>query len=242
MLLDLNIGAGNGGTLGIGNLTIGAGSTITGAGFINVGAAAGSDGTLIISGGGVLRDTAAANLANYAMFVGSSPRIRDACSRDWQRLGHGYLPVARPWTYGLALANSGGDGSLTVSHGGSVTVGTANSNINTSLAIGRLGNGTLTLTDPGSEVTANGIAYVAHTATGTLLVENSATFLAAWTVGVGGIIIGDGNTHGVGGIGFGTIETGGVLDSQGYVYVGYEGTEGQLTILNGGTVQANSGS
>jgi T5SS/PEP-CTERM-associated repeat protein len=106
------------------------------------------------------------------------------------------------------------------------------------LGIGRQSNGTLTVTDPGSEVVATGKAYIAHAETGTLIVENSGTFLVTLDpVGIGGLTVGNGTTLGVGGSGTATVTSGGLLESEGYVDVGVGGDTGTLTV-QGGSVSA----
>jgi T5SS/PEP-CTERM-associated repeat protein len=238
----LNVGRGGGGIYAAGALTIGSGSTITSSGGeVNIGTSAGNVATLTVSGGGVLQETAATYPTQYAMYVGSSPASGALAAGSGSVIVTGTGSLIDLGFNGLDLGSTGGSGSLTVSQGGSVIAATTNSNVNTSLAIGRLGNGTLTVMDPGSQVTAVGIAYVAHSATGSLVVENFGTFLAALDpLGLAGLIIGDGSTTGVGGTGAATVTTDGVLDSRGYVIVGLRGTEGQLTVLNGGTVQVGT--
>jgi len=189
----------------------------------------------------VLQETAASYPTQYAMDVGYDPASGTLAASSGYVLVTGAGSLIDLGFNGLVLGDEGGSGSVTVSQGGSVIAATLNSNENNSLAIGRLGNGTLTVTDPGSQFTAVGEAYIAHSANGTLSVANHATFLASLDpVGLAGLTIGDGSTTGVGGAGAVTVTTDGVFDSQGYVTVGLRGTEGQLTVLNGGTVQVGT--
>jgi hypothetical protein len=64
------IGGGGGGANGEGELTIGSGSTVSVGEFIGVGTASGTVGTLVVSGGGVLDETAPGSNSDRAMNVG----------------------------------------------------------------------------------------------------------------------------------------------------------------------------
>jgi fibronectin-binding autotransporter adhesin len=236
--LYVSIGGGGGNA---GNLTIGNGSTVVSGGYIDVGTSPGSNAILTINGGGVLRQTGPGNTLNYEMYVGYSPSSGTLAASNGTVVVTGAGSLLDLGLNGLDLANNGGNGSLIVSQGGSVYANASNPALNDSLAIGRKGNGTLTVTDPGSQVTAAGYSYIAHSAGGTLVVENGGTFLASpGAGGVSGLVIGDGSTIGVGGTGIAIVTTEGVLDSQGYVTVGLRGTAGQLSVLNGGTVKVGT--
>ncbi|WP_158923365.1 Hint domain-containing protein [Acidisphaera sp. S103] len=227
-----------GGTTG--SLTIGAGGILISGGNIFVGNAPGGNGTLTVSSGGLLRQNGPANPDGYDMEIASNAASGTLAASVGLVTVTGAGSLIDMGANGIVIAEDGGNGALTVSQGGSVNATTYNSNLYNSIAIGRLGNGTLTVTDPGSRVSANGLVYVAHTETGTLTVENSATFLATPdATGVAGVIIGEGNDNGVGGTGIADVTTGGDLLSQGYVIVGLRGTAGQLTV-NGGTVQVGT--
>jgi autotransporter passenger strand-loop-strand repeat protein/T5SS/PEP-CTERM-associated repeat protein len=236
------IGNGGGGTNSPGALIIGSGATITTpGGFINVGANPGNVANLTVSGGGLLEETAADNPNNYIMTVGAGGASGTlAASSDTVLVtGTGSL-LDLPFN-GIEIGNNGGSGSVTVSQGGSILATTQDSNDSNSLAIGRTGNGTLTVTGSGSQLTAVGVAYVAHSQTGTLTVENQGTvLLEPDATGQAGITIGSGNTVGVGGTGVATVMTGGDLISQGFVAVGLYGTTGQLNVSNSGTVQVGT--
>jgi T5SS/PEP-CTERM-associated repeat protein len=220
-----------------GNLIIGAGGTITGGGFSYVGEDAGNVDTLTITGGGVFHETGTVDPAVYAMYVGFYPSSGTLAASSGSVVVTGQGSLLDLGSSGMVLGDDGGNGSMTVSQGGSVHAATVNSNVNGALAIGRLSDGTLTVTDPGSQFTATGQVYVSHTQTGSLLVEDSGTFLAAPdAMGIAGLLLGDGTALGVGGTGVATVTTDGLLDSQGFVIVGLDGTSGQLAVLNGGTV------
>jgi T5SS/PEP-CTERM-associated repeat protein len=240
---ELNIGLSGGGSNGLGALTIGSGSTITTGGFILVGNYAGDVATLTVSGGGVLDETAPGNNATWAMNVGGSGASGALAAASASVVVTGAGSIINLGSNSLQLADGGGNASMTISQGGSlIAVETAGS-LWSSMSIGKLGQGTLTVTDPGSQATAVGGAYFGRSAggSGTLIVENYGRFLAAPDpTGYAGLVIGNGNTAGVGGTGTAIVTTDGVLDSDGYVTVGLRGTQGQLTVLNGGTVRVGT--
>jgi T5SS/PEP-CTERM-associated repeat protein/autotransporter passenger strand-loop-strand repeat protein len=235
----LNIGLGNGGANADGALTVGGGSTLSIGGYINVGGHAGNVTTLTISGGGVLNQTAPGSSGSMEVANATASGTLAAASASVLVTGAG--SILNLGSNALYIANGGGTGSVLVSLGGSVIASSYDDNVLDPLSIGYHGNGTLTVTDPGSQATLNGVAYLAHTGTGTLVVENSGSvLLAPDPVGLVGLSIGDGNQNGVGGTGVAMVSTNGVLDDQGYMFVGLRGTEGQLSVLNGGTVQVGT--
>jgi autotransporter passenger strand-loop-strand repeat protein len=237
-LAGLQIGAGGGGTSGPGALRIGGGTIDTPGGAIIVGNYAGNTASLTIANGGALTETAADLPSNYIMYVGTggTSGTLAAASASVLVTGTGSL-LDLPFN-GIEIGNSGGSGTVTVSQGGSILATTQNSTDAAAIAIGRTGNGTLTVTDAGSQVKAVGQVYVGRSQNGSLTVENAGTFLAtADAAGQSGVLIGDGNTVGVGGLGVATVTTGGDLISQGAVAVGVWGTAGLLQVSNSGTVQ-----
>jgi T5SS/PEP-CTERM-associated repeat protein len=251
---NFDIGAGGGGTQGLGALTIGGDSTISLAGAaVFVALHSGDSASLTVSGGGVLRHTVAETPPAYAMYVGFNGASGTLAASSGTVVVTGAGSLIDLGSSGLGIGNNAnlgtvvGNGAFTVSQGGSVSVGTPNSNNNYSLAIGQYGNGTLTVEDPGSQVTAVGAAYIAHNETGTLIVENSGSFLAALDpLGLGGLTIGNGKTFdpaggiGVGGTGNATVTSLGVLNSPGSIVVGSKGDTGELSVLNGGTVEVGT--
>ncbi len=236
---NLNIGNPGGTTNSVGNLVIGPGSTIFSSGFVGVGGNAGNVSALTLTGGGVLDETApggpspamqVANAASSGTLAAASASVLVTGAGSFLNLG----------ANALYIANNGGNGTVTVSQGGSIFASSFNDNTLDPLSIGYHGNGTLIVTDPGSQLTANGVAYLAHVGTGTLVVENSGSVLIAPDpVGLVGLIDGDGNQNGVGGSAIVTVTTNGVLDDQGYMQVGLRGTQGQLSV-NHGTVQVGT--
>jgi len=236
----LNIGNANGGTSSAASLVIGPGSTILSEGNLNVGSNSGNVSSLTITGGGVLDETAPGG-PNAAMEVANAAASGTLAAASGNVLVTGTGSMLNLGANALYIANAGGSGTVTVSQGGSIIAAAFNDNTLDPLSIGYHGNGTLIVTDPGSQFTANGIAYLAHVGTGTLTVENHGSVLISPDpVGLVGLIVGNGNQNGVGGSGLTTVTTDGVLTDQGYLTVGQRGTEGQLSVLNGGTVQVGT--
>jgi T5SS/PEP-CTERM-associated repeat protein len=245
---SFNIGLSGGGIHADGALTIGSGSTIIKAGgAIYVAGNPGNVASLTVSGGGLLQNTVPTTGPNYAMYIGIGGASGTLLPASGSVVVTGLGSLIDLTTGGLSVGALGGSGNLTVQQGGSVIAGTANSALNYALAIGEYGNGTVTVTDPRSELTSLGNAYLAHTGTGTLVVENFGTFMVELDpTGVGGLTIGAGKTldpsagPGVGGAGVATVTADGVLDSVTYVNVGSEGDTGQLSVHNGGTVEVGT--
>ena len=234
------VGVGASGTFGTGNLTVGSGSTIDSAGYLDIGTPSGSNGTLTISGGGQVFETIPANIETYEMEIGGNAASGALAASNGIVLVTGSGSLLDLENNGLAIADNGGNGSLTISQGGSVYAATANSNINDSFAIGRIGNGTMTVTDPGSEATGVGVAYIDHSGSGTLTVENSGIFqVLTDPLGLSGLLVGVGSTAGTGGTAVANVLSSGELISQGYVSVGIRGTQGTLNV-NDGTVQVGT--
>ncbi len=138
-------------------------------------------------------------------------------------------------------------GVMTVSGGGTVTVGTESNAFDASvaLAVGHdYANGTLTITDPGSSVTADGNMYVGRGGTGSLVVENYGNLTAGATEGgiAGLLAIGTGqSTAGgaIGGTGSALVTSDGTIDDLGALSVGGNGVNGSMTVTDGGVVDVN---
>jgi T5SS/PEP-CTERM-associated repeat protein len=135
-------------------------------------------------------------------------------------------------------------GSLVISQGGKVVSGTPDNATFSAVGVGREANGSLTITDPGSSETANGLFYVGRAAAGTLTVENHGSLnvgvdgLGKGDLNIGGAGLANGSTLVAGGSGTGLVTTSGDAFSQQNVIVGENGTDGALTINGGGTVEA----
>ena len=135
---------------------------------------------------------------------------------------------------------------MTVSQGGTVIASTPlnGGNSDAAIAVGRFfSDATLTITDPGSSVTANGDMYVGHGGTGTLIVENFGNLTAGATEGgvAGGLGIGSGSTGSGtsrGGTGTATVTSGGTIDDLGAMTIGGTGVDGSLGVSDGGKVIA----
>ena len=151
----------------------------------------------------------------------------------------------------LLNANDGGisvgflsEGNLTVSQGATVLTGSVNSSIYSALGIARQGDGSVTVSDAGSTLVANGDVYVGRAGSGSVTVENDGRVTIGLdgqgngSISIGGAGYSSGTILYVGGSGTGLVTTGGDLFSTQSVVVGENGTDGTLTIDNGGTVEA----
>ena len=143
------------------------------------------------------------------------------------------------------------NGSLMISQGGTVLSGSQNEVAGNALSIGRRSTGSVTITDPGSNLTATGVVYVARGGTGSLTIENGGSLSSLLDpngvagISVGGTGLGIGISSGVtylitGGSGFASVNTGGDMYSAQSIKVGTDGTEGTLNIGQGGTAEAGS--
>jgi len=123
-------------------------------------------GTLIIQDGGRLRCSSSAGSSNI---IGALPGAS------------GTATVTGPgstWTYSNELVvGNGGDGALAIVDGGTVI-----NNVAGSTEIGRGGNGTATVTGPGSTWNTNGSLNVGSTATGTCEVLNGGSLTSGSAV------------------------------------------------------------
>ena len=229
----------NGGTVQVGTtMTVGAGGTI-GNGTTEVG-----NGTLSIGSGGTVQLTGTPQTLSDGVYLGDS------------NIGTASVETAvATINGGGALLNAGGRGisvgqygtaALTVSLGGIVISGAANSSLIPALTLGRGGIGTVTVTGAGSKLTANGAASVGQAGSGSLMVRNQGSVLIGLdNQGFGGLNIGGGaaNAGGTlyaGGTGTALVDGGGDLFSQTTIGVGENGASGLLTVLSGGTVDAGT--
>jgi T5SS/PEP-CTERM-associated repeat protein len=271
----LTVGA-NGGA--VGTATIGNGGIIKANGtFDAVGNNAGSDGSLIINSGGqfqvsgtnfVVGNNAGStgslviNAGGTLHFTGTS------VAATVLNIGHNAATSSEPGGTGTALVTGAGAllntngsplevgrsglGSLTVAQGGSVAVGTPDSNVVYGLGVAYSGGtGSITVTDPGSTFTLDGFGFDGRGGSGVVTVRNSGSFVVNDApANGGGFNIGVGRGAGpsapgnVGGEGAANITTGGVLDINSKtsgIGVGGNGADGVLNVSNGGTVLAGTG-
>lgn len=142
---------------GVGEVTVtGAGSTWTNHNELWVGGS--GTGSLVIQDGGRLR---CASLAGFSNVIGTFPGAGGSVTVD----GFGST-----WTYGNRLViGNGGDGTLTVTNGGSVV-----SSPSVLTQIGSDGTGAVTVTGAGSLWDAGGL-QVGSTGTGVLAVRDGGT-------------------------------------------------------------------
>ena len=126
------------------------------------------------------------------------------------------------WTNsaGMAVGNTG-TGSLTIDTGGKV------SNLSDLyIANDTSGNGTLTVTDPGSKLSVGGSLYVGLLGTGSLNIQNGATVTSN-----NGYIGNNASSTGTATV----TGAGSLWNNNANIFVGYSGS-GVLNILSGGTV------
>jgi T5SS/PEP-CTERM-associated repeat protein len=167
------------GQTGAGTLTVNGGTVLATTGY-TIGNAAtvggtlhGGTGLLDIGAGGVVKVTEAPQTNSFVVEVGAS----NGGLTGPTTLSNGTIDVTGA---GALLDTNGnplrigrfGNGTVTVSQGGSIVAGTPDSNTLAATSIGQLGNGSLTVTDPGSTYTANGFMFVGRGGTGSLTIQN----------------------------------------------------------------------
>ncbi len=165
---------------------------------------------------GTYESTLAPQTSNFALDIGvhGASGTLDAATGLVLVTGTGSLlnlnnnPMA---VGGASTTATGGNGSLTITSGGSVAVGTPDSNLSGALAVGKAvgSTGSVTISGTGSNLMVDGSAHFGRGGFGELLVENSgtATFGAAAANG-GGLGIGAGASSAgqpIGGTGVATV-------------------------------------
>ena len=236
-----------------GALTIESGGIVTGTGGVTIGNTAGSDGQLTILAGGTLALTGTAETSFPEFRIGlngassSGGTLLPAAQGNVLVQGSGALLNAGANALFIG-GGTGGDGTLTVAQGGTVTAASANSfQIGAVMAGNAQGDAaTVIVTDPGSRLNSEGFTLFGRGGTATLTIANGgAVVVTDSPVGGSGIEIGAGRGAGplgpayVGGSGNATVTTGGVLDLNSTttgLLVGGNGASGTLAVTNGGTV------
>ncbi|MEJ0020099.1 MAG: Hint domain-containing protein [Acetobacteraceae bacterium] len=229
----------NGGTVLTSALTV---ATVT----VANGTLYGGTGELTIGAGGVVKGTSLPQSSGYSFVIGGANSSIGGPSNAASGVVNinGIGALFDTGNNGLAIGLTS-NGSMSVSQGASVVVGSPNSNQLSALALGRLGNGSLVVADAGSSVISNGGAYVGRGGTGSLTIENRGTVqilddaggASYLSIGNSGLV--NGNTLLSGGTGSVFVTSGGYLFSQETVTVGQGGNDGHLTVSNGGTVEAH---
>ena len=222
----------NGGTVITGaELTVGT-ATLAG------GTIYGGYGTLAIDGVGRVTVGIAAQSVNYSVIIGGG---NTSLGGNQTKLAGGDAHISGPKATldtngnGLAIGYLS-HGVMNVNNGGSVVAGTPDDKAVAAVSVGNLGSGSLTVTDPGSQLIANGGIYVGRGGTGTLTVENRATMKVLLDgnndgyldIGNAGLV--NGQTLVSGGSGSALVTTGGDLFSQTQIIVGQAGDSGSLTV------------
>ncbi len=231
-----------------GLVTVGSGGALVGSKQIVVGN--NGDGQLTIAAGGTVQTTMLPQTSLFAVQIGNSFGSAGPANGAVLVTGTGALLTSNgnPASIGPSGANGNvpGAGSLTVAQGGSVVFGTPDSNLFSALTIGKYGEGTVTVTDPGSTLTVNGFFSMGRGGAGTLLVQNhgSVAINQAPANGSGfGIGVGQSSSATtVGGNAQVYVESGGKIFMDGSfgnsIQVGGNGVNGALTV-NGGTVESS---
>ena len=242
----LQIGAASGQT---GSFTANGGATVNVTENVYIGDAAGSSGTLTVTGPGTVLNatggmsnrlavgnfgTGTLNITNGgAVNVGQLFQNRQAGSGTSTILVNGAgstLQVINQATFG-----SFGVGNTTVQNGGTLT---ADSTFIIALNTG--GNGTVTITGAGSSATVGVLAEIAPTngGTGTLIVQNGASFSASNPNG--GLLLGSFHTGVTGGTGTVTVTgSGSTITIAGEIDLADNpGSSATLNVLAGGSFNA----
>ena len=237
-----------------GELSVGSSGTVLAGTGIVVGTATTANGTIYggtgalnIGAGGLVKVGIAAQTVNYGVQIGSDNSSFNGLPTN-QASGDAIISGtdAKLDTNGNPLGIGVlSDGVMVVSSGGSVVTGSLNDNVFAALTVGRTGNGSLTISDAESSVTANGGMFVGRAGTGALLVENQGSLAVQADAGggsgyldIGNAGLTNGNTLLVGGSGAAQVTTGGSVFAQGTITVGSNGNSGSLAIDKGGVVTA----
>lgn len=220
---------------GQGTMDIGAGGTLLFGGTYNpIGANPGGNGLLSIQNGGVARLISAP--ASVTAF-----QITNASGANGQVLVSGTGSLLDLNTHGIAVGNTG-NGSLSVSAGGTVNAGVLDSSVASALQAGfQFGSqGAITVTGTHSTLNLQGYTALGHAGVATMTVSDSGgvAITNAPTSGSGfGIGVGfSGNASNVGGSGTVAVTSGGTLSAAGGVAIGGNGVTGQATVDNGGKI------
>ena len=253
-VLDINsltsgIGVGGNGANGVLNVDNG-GTVLTGTGMtigtatLASGTIYGGTGALNIGPGGVVRVNNPA-LTGVAITIGGANSsiggATNAATGEALVSGAGALLDGNGAGLAVGLFS---DGSLVISQGGSVASGTPDNAAFAAVGVGREATGSITITDTGSNETANGLVYIGRAAAGVLTVENHGSLSVGVDgkgnggLNIGGAGLANGATLYAGGSGTGLVTANGNVFSTQNVKVGENGTDGALTIDNGGTVEA----
>lgn len=207
-------------------------------------------GALTIQAGGAVMLTAAADISRTYVVIGS------AVNTTGTVVVTGAGATLDAGANGVSVGNTG-NGTLSVTSGGTARSASPNSLFQSAISAGRLAGsaGTVTVSGTGSSYTASGYVFIGRAGTGTLLVDQGGTFTgglaATATAGAFAIAIGDGSptldANGVpitppvfGGSGTARVTNGGMLHSLSFLNVGYRGTSGTLLVDAAGRVVADA--
>ncbi len=256
-LLTINstlFGLGVGGNGASGILNVNTGGTVLAGSSLAVGEATtaggvlyGGSGAINIGPGGLVKIGIAAQTSNYSIIIGNA---NSTLGNIPTNVANGEVLVSGAG----AMLNSNGnavavgllsDGMLTVSKGGTVVAGSLDGSVITGFQVGRLGNGSVNLSDLGSALLVSGGMNVGRGGSGALVVENAASLTvttdsnsanAYLTIGNTGLA--NATTLLTGGAGSALFTKGGSGTAD-TISVGNNGDSGVVTVNNGGVVTAN---
>jgi T5SS/PEP-CTERM-associated repeat protein len=250
------IGAGKG---GMGTVTVLSGG-VWNVGSLYVAQSTGSTGDLDIEAGGTVSLTAAYGSANPVVIIGqgaatNSPAVPAAMGTITVAGAGAELIAGNPIQLG---GSSGGDATLTIDQGGSVSAATADSNVEFGFAMANRSPvvATLTIGDTDPATTAQsqlsvaggviigrgGVATADIDYGGTLLVTDAAADGSSIAIGAGRSAGPNGASY-IGGSGT-AIVTGGTIDlssTTAKITVGGYGVDGEMDVNSGGVVLAGDG-
>ncbi len=240
----------NGGTVQVGGGNIGTGATT--ASGIFVGNQAGDVGRVTIGGGGVLRYTAAGNANAYGMIIGNNGAANGLQAANGFVVVDGTGALLDMANNAISIGHGGGNGTLNILNGGTVNSVSVNSGSGTAtvagIAVGRVGTGTVLVSDAGSSLNVTGGSYIGRGGPGNMTVRNggTATF-SADVLGFGGLGIGQGDpaNNRTGGHGYLSVtginsklvlNLGTSTGTGGNLSIGLSGNTGEVDVTNGGTI------
>ncbi len=213
--------------------------------------ASGGEGYLTVAGGGVVENTGGAITSAYQLTAGISAGTTGTILVS----GPGSLVNEGP---NAARIGDYGDGSLTVTDGGTFDAASPDSNVLTAFNVGANAgaSGTVTLSGSGSTINVSGYAIFGEGGNATVTIEDGAVFTGgqvsngstpgeAIAIGGGNLLsnleTGSAQTPNYGGSGLVQVLSGGTLSSVAGIRIGYDGDSGTL-VVSGDSLAEASGS
>jgi T5SS/PEP-CTERM-associated repeat protein len=208
--------------------------------------ASGGEGYLTVAGGGVVENTGGAITSAYQLTAGISAGTTGTILVS----GPGSLVNEGP---NAARIGDYGDGSLTVTDGGTFDAASPDSNLIPAFLVGQYsgGSGSVLVSGAGSTLTASGYTDLGEGGTATVTIEDGAVFtggqVSSGSTPAENFVIGGGNptsntetgsanTPNFGGSGLVEVLSGGTLSSLAGLRVGYRGDSGTLIVSGGSSL------